>query len=38
MFTSQNKAINFELDQQDFDVLWTLNRNEKVSWDSSDVL
>lgn len=31
-------VFDFELSDEDFNLLWTLNRDEKVSWDSTNVL
>lgn len=32
------KVFDFELDKVDFDLLWTLNKDEKFSWDSTNVI
>lgn len=33
-----NQVNDFELNKEDFELLWSLNKNEKVSWDSTDVI
>ena len=36
---NNNIQINdFVLEEEDFNLIWTLNKNEKVSWDPTDVI